>query len=61
VRKDEYPYLFPRYLEIRLRMRLKTIDNRMDVARGKMQVIFLPWITKSPGNLPNGIFILEAI
>jgi hypothetical protein len=24
-----------------------------------MQVIFFPWITKSPGNLPRGILVRE--
>jgi hypothetical protein len=55
------PYLCPVKREISVRMIVKTMDNRIEVARGKIQVIFFPWITRSPGNLPRGILILEAI
>jgi hypothetical protein len=40
-------------------MALRTIERRMDVARGIRQVIFFPWITKSPGSLPKGILMRE--
>jgi hypothetical protein len=44
-----------------VRITLRTIERKMDVANGMIQVIFFPWITKSPGNLPRGILIREAI
>jgi hypothetical protein len=46
--------------EIMVRMTLRTIEKKMDVANGIRQVIFLPWIKMSPGSLPNGIFIRDA-
>jgi hypothetical protein len=57
---ENSPYLRPIKREIIVRITLKAIDRMMDVARGSMQVIFFPWNTKSPGNLPRGIFIREA-
>jgi hypothetical protein len=58
--KEDNPYLCPINRAINVRMTLKMIDKRMDVAKGIIQVIFFPWITKSPGSLPRGILILEA-
>jgi hypothetical protein len=46
--------------ETMVRMTLRTIERRMDVAKGIRQVIFFPCIKMSPGNLPKGIFIRDA-
>ena len=56
----DVPYLRPAKRAIIVRMILSRIERRIDDARGIKQVRFFPWITISPGNLPNGIFIFDT-